>query len=192
MLEFKFCLSNFIYGHAHFLILWYQDIQRLLLFQGLKILSMLKEMLGERFEPMSTPNFQQWSRLVNVEHDVTGVSASLVGVFGTNFTGAKQNEILLYKKRLETKQNKTSLQKKQFKTKRNFVSKYFEIVSMVSNLCHRPFSKILVTMINGRSVCSMRLACRTCSSQGRSPIFRGWFRAHNEAKLLEFQNEILY
>ena len=43
-------------------------------------------------------------------------------------------------------------------------------------------------MINGISVCSMRLSSKACSPHGISPSFHG-FQAHNETKLLWLRNK---
>ena len=77
-----------------------------------------------------------------------------------NFTGAKRNEILLLEKPFETKRNEISFQ-------------IFRIFSTVTHSCHCLPSKIHVTMVKGRSVCSMRLACKACSSPGMSPTVHG-------------------
>ena len=74
-----------------------------------------------------------------------------------------------------SKQNKTKftkLIKKQFKTKRNEIS--FRNISkffIVTHLCYSPPSKIHVTMVSGRSVCSMCFSYKACLSHGMSPIF---------------------
>ena len=67
------------------------------------------------------------------------------------------------------------------KTKRNFARKNsskqnkisFRNFSIVTHLCYRPPSLNHGTMVNGRLVRSVRLACKACSSHGMSPTFRG-------------------
>ena len=79
-----------------------------------------------------------------------------VGVFKTNSTGAKQNETKFYYRKNSIKQS--------------FVSKYFEIfsLSLICMIC--PPFKIFVMMVSGRSVCSMRLSRKACSSREMSPM----------------------
>ena len=49
----------------------------------------------------------------------------------------------------------------------------FRNFSIVTHLYRRPPLKIHVTMVNGRLVCLMWLACKAGSSYGMSPTFLG-------------------
>ena len=103
-------------------------------------------------------------------------------MFGTNFSGAKRNEILYMKG--GSKQNEILLQKQQLEISFQNISK----ISIFTHLCHRPALKMHGIMVNGRSVNSMRLACKTCSSHG-SNLSRLGFEHIAKQSCLDFKTK---
>ena len=112
----------------------------------------------------------------------------LLGVFETSFTARKRNKILHYERRFETK-----FYLRKNSSKRNekiFGVKIFRNFSIVTHECHGPLSKIHVTMVDGRSLCWIRFACKACSSHGvESNFSRFGFESMTKRNCLVFKTK---